>query len=205
MQPEQWLPEVKAKDESRAIHRRTAGRLDGKALVIWKNEDILMKATQHIATATHPHFDAVSQAPLNVSVLPQVRKSFTYEFDTSLKHSNATQNVYFSNYFEWQGAVRERWFFECISRDMLQDKGVFITKQAHNDYFKEAFPFQTVSCVLNSYRIQRCSFFLLFRFYVEGELTSSGYQQIVFADHQKKIARLEDRVLEKIKLYEIEP
>jgi enediyne biosynthesis thioesterase len=159
-----------------------------------------MKAMEQISLPTHPRFDATAQ----VLTLPPVCESFTYEFDTSLKHSNATQNVYFSNYFEWQGAVRERWFYECISRDMLQDKGVFITKQAHNDYFREAFPFQTVRCVLNSYHIQRCSFFLLFRFYVEGELTSCGYQQLVFANHHKKIARLENHILAKIKRYEIQ-
>ncbi len=30
-------------------------------------------------------------------------ETFFYSIDTTLKHSNATQNVYFSNYFEWQG------------------------------------------------------------------------------------------------------
>jgi enediyne biosynthesis thioesterase len=163
-----------------------------------------MKTMEQTSLTPTLHIGSIAQVPLSNSTYPPVCESFTYEFETSLKHSNATQNVYFSNYFEWQGAVRERWFYECISRDMLQDKGVFITKQAHNNYIKEAFPFQTVRCVLNSYNIQRCSFYLLFRFYVEGELTSSGYQQIVFANHHKKIARLDDRILAKIKRYEIE-
>jgi enediyne core biosynthesis thioesterase len=129
-------------------------------------------------------------------------KTYHQKFETTLKHSNATQNVYFSNFFEWQGATRERWFYECISSDMLQDKGVFITKQAHNNFIREAFPFQTVSCELNSFDIQKCSFYLLFRFYIQGELASSGYQQIVFANKQKRIARLPDNIIEKIKAFE---
>ncbi len=133
---------------------------------------------------------------------PLKTETYTQKFETSLKHSNATQNVYFSNFFEWQGAVRERWFFECISQDMLQDLGVFITKRAHNEYLKEAFPFQTVTCTLNSFSIQKCSFYLLFRFYINDELASSGYQQIVFADKEKRIARLPDQVIRKIKKYE---
>jgi len=129
-------------------------------------------------------------------------KTYHQKFETSLKHSNATQNVYFSNFFEWQGAARERWFYECISNDMLQDKGVFITKQAHNNFIREAFPFQTVNCELNSFDIQKCSFYLLFRFYINGDLASSGYQQIVFANKHKRIAKLPDEVLAKIRTFE---
>lgn len=129
-------------------------------------------------------------------------KTYSLKFETTLKHSNATQNVYFSNFFEWQGATRERWFFECISSDMLADKGVFITKQAHNNFIREVFPFQSVTCELNSFDIQKCSFYLLFRFYINGDLVSSGYQQIVFANKHKRIAKLPDEVLAKIKRYE---
>lgn len=129
-------------------------------------------------------------------------KTYHQKFETNLKHSNATQNVYFSNFFEWQGAARERWFFECISEDMLQDQGVFITKQAHNNFIKEAFPFQTVHCELNSFDIQKCSFHLLFRFFINGELASSGYQQIVFANKQKRIAKLPESIIAKIKSFE---
>ena len=43
---------------------------------------------------------------------------------------------------------------------------------------------------------------MLFRFYIEGELTSSGYQQIAFTNHQKKISKLPDAVVEKIREYE---
>jgi len=131
-------------------------------------------------------------------------RTYHQKFETSLKHSNATQNVYFSNFFEWQGSARERWFYECISSDMLQDKGVFITKQAHNNFIREAFPFQTIHCELNSFDIQKCSFYLLFRFYINGELASSGYQQIVFANKAKRIAKLPDSVIEKIRSFECE-
>ncbi len=85
---------------------------------------------------------------------------------------------------------------------MLQGQGVFITKQAHNNFIREAFPFQTVTCEVNSFDIQKCSFYLLFRFFIDGELASSGYQQIVFANKAKKIARLPESVLEKIRGFE---
>lgn len=130
-------------------------------------------------------------------------KSYDYAFHTTLKHSNATQNIYFSNYIEWQGVVRERWFFECIDNQMLQNQGVFVTKQVHQYYLKEGFPFQTVSCRLNTFNIQRCSFCLLFRFQIDGELISSGFQQIAFTNHSKRVTRLPQAVLEKIRAFEV--
>jgi enediyne biosynthesis thioesterase len=131
-------------------------------------------------------------------------RTFTLKFDTSLKHSNATQNIYFSNYVEWQGAIRERWFFECIAPDMLQDKGVFVTKEVQQYYLKEAFPFETIKCCLNSFRVQRCAFRLLFRYFKDDTLLSYGCQHIVFTDHEKRIVRLPYPVLEKVKQFQIE-
>lgn len=129
-------------------------------------------------------------------------KSYKQTFCPTLKHSNATQNIYFSNYIEWQGMVRERWFFECIDEQMLQHKGVFVTKLVHQDYFKEGFPFQTIVCKMNAFDIQRCSFCLLFQFYCNGELISSGYQKIAFTDHKKRVTRLPKEILEKIHEFE---
>lgn len=130
------------------------------------------------------------------------KKTFRHTIDICLKDSNAYGNTYFSRYFEWQGVCREQWFFQCICSDMLQSEGVFITKCAHQDYAHETFPFQKVECSLNVYNIKQCSFNLVFRFYIEGKLISSGYQQIVFANHSKKIIRLPKKVIEEIKKYE---
>lgn len=127
--------------------------------------------------------------------------TFHHKLSIFLKDSNAYGNTYFARYFEWQGICREKWFYECISRDMLQAEGVFITKHAQNDYLQETFPFQEVSCEVNTYDVRRCSFWLEFRFYAEGHPVSVGRQQIVFANHAKQIAPLPEIVLKRIKRY----
>lgn len=132
-----------------------------------------------------------------------VQSTFRHSFDIYLKDSNAYTNTYFARYFEWQGVCRERWFHQCISEDMLQSLGVFITKRAHTEYLHETFPFQTVACELNTFEVRHCSFYLLFRFHVAGALVASGYQQIVFASLDKQIRRLPCEVLEKIRGYEV--
>jgi enediyne biosynthesis thioesterase len=129
-------------------------------------------------------------------------KTFHHAIDVYLKDSNATGNVYFARYFEWQGICREKWCFDCIAADMLAPLGVFVTKEAQQKYVHETFAFQRVDCEVNSFDIKQCSFSLLFRFFVDGQLVSTGSQQIVFTDLRKKIARLPTHVIEKIQLYE---
>jgi acyl-CoA thioesterase FadM len=133
----------------------------------------------------------------------QQPKTFHHSIDVYLKDSNATGNIYFARHFEWQGICRERWFFECISADMLQSLGVFITKEAQQQYVCETFAFQKIECEVNTFAVKQCSFSLAFRFLVEGKLVATGHQQIVFANKEKKISRLPEHILEKIRQYEI--
>jgi enediyne core biosynthesis thioesterase len=128
--------------------------------------------------------------------------TFDHTIDIYLKDSNAYTNTYFSRYFEWQGVCRERWFHQCIQADMLQNQGVFITKRAHQEYVQETFPFQTVACKLNTFEVKQCSFYLLFQFSVGDSVVSTGYQQVVFASHEKRIQRLPEDVLAKVRRYE---
>jgi enediyne core biosynthesis thioesterase len=130
--------------------------------------------------------------------------TFQHSIDIYLKESNAYGNTYFARYFEWQGICRERWFHRCIAADLLQSQGVFITKRAHQDYMHETFPFQTVDCEVNTFEVKSCSFYLLFRFLVEGSVVSRGYQQIVFATHDKRIQRLPTHVLKMVQSYEVD-
>lgn len=129
------------------------------------------------------------------------QQTFRHALAIYLKDSNAYGNTYFARYFEWQGICREKWFYECISADMLQQQGVFVTKRAEQDYLHETFPFQEVTCELNAYDVRKCSFWLEFRFYAAGRQVAAGRQQIVFANHRKQIAPLPEAVLARIKRF----
>jgi hypothetical protein len=49
--------------------------------------------------------------------------------------------------------------------------------------------------------VRKCSFWLEFRFYADGNPVSVGRQQIVFANHAKQISALPELVLKRIKRY----
>lgn len=137
---------------------------------------------------------------------PRSRKTpltYRHTIEIFLKDSNAYTNTYFSRYFEWQGICRERWFHDCVTADMLQPLGVLITKHASHDFLRETFPFQKVDCRLNAYDLRKCSTWLLFRFYVDRQLVGEGRQQLLFADHAKRIRPFPPEVVEKIRRYEI--
>lgn len=155
------------------------------------------------ATPDHLELSAPSLARIIQPKLIHEPLTFQHSIDIYLKESNAYGNTYFARYFEWQGICRERWFHRCIAADLLQTQGVFITKRAHQDYMHETFPFQTVDCEVNTFEVKSCSFYLLFRFLVEGSVVSRGYQQIVFATHDKRIQRLPTHVLKMVQNYEV--
>jgi enediyne core biosynthesis thioesterase len=128
--------------------------------------------------------------------------TFRHSIDIYLKDSNAYGNTYFARYFEWQGVCRERWLQQCISADLLQPIGVLVTKNATIDYVRETFPFQTIECELNTEHVKNCSLKLLFRFSVAGNLVCVGSQHIVFMTHDKRIQRLPQHILEKVRKFE---
>jgi acyl-CoA thioesterase FadM len=162
-----------------------------------------------IMTSTLLNRPVENSIDLNTVIFPKAfprieqSKTFKHAIDIYLKDSNATGNVYFARYFEWQGICREKWFFECIAADMLQSIGVFITKEAQQSFIHETYAFQKVDCEVNTFAIRQCSFSLLFRFFVAGSLVSAGHQQIVFSNLNKKIARLPAHVIDKIRQYEV--
>jgi enediyne core biosynthesis thioesterase len=158
---------------------------------------------KHTSVLTAASFNQVLAEQIIIPTSRHDLQTFEHSIDIYLKESNAYGNTYFARYFEWQGICRERWFHRCISADMLQNQGVFITKRAHQEYVQETFPFQTVQCEVNTYEVKSCSFYLTFRFLVDGKLVSHGYQQIVFASHDKRIQRLPDHILKKVRGYEM--
>ncbi len=99
---------------------------------------------------------------------------------------------------------REAWFSECIFENMFELEGVFITKQAHNEYKGEAYPFQKLKCRISTANIKHASFDLNFEFIdiMTDKVMAEGYQTIVYASKEKKIKRLDDRILNRIKQYQ---
>jgi acyl-CoA thioesterase FadM len=67
-------------------------------------------------------------------------------FETSLEESNLVGNIYFANYYAWQGVARDR-FFQAIAPELYQgtgEAGELRCLHHRTDHLREAMPFHRI-------------------------------------------------------------
>lgn len=68
-------------------------------------------------------------------------------FDTSLEESNLVGNIYFANYYVWQGVARDR-FFQAVAPELYRgtgESGELRCLHHRTDHLREAMPFQRIA------------------------------------------------------------
>jgi acyl-CoA thioesterase FadM len=94
-------------------------------------------------------------APPGPVVRPIVREQ---TFETSLAHANLVGNIYYANYYEWQGQIRDRFFYELIPEfySGIGTKGELLTLESRVDHLREAMPFDRILLTLAIKELRRC-------------------------------------------------
>lgn len=131
-------------------------------------------------------------------------KAFVYEKQVYLSDTNAVGNTYFAKYFEWQGIVRESFFFKCLFPDpaAFAKSGIkLITAEAHMKYKHETVLLDKVVIKLTMGKVRRASAELLFTFRDKNtnKLIGEGSQVVVFADNTGKPIPMPDVVIKNLK------
>ena len=88
-------------------------------------------------------------------------------FITSLEDSNLIGNIYFANYAQWLGVVRDTYFYS-IAPDYfhgLGEKGEVVSFNTRISYLNEAMPFNTISVVMYLQTVYETGCDLNFEFY----------------------------------------
>ncbi|WP_319405545.1 SDR family NAD(P)-dependent oxidoreductase [uncultured Desulfosarcina sp.] len=95
-------------------------------------------------------------APSGPVVRPIVREQ---TFETTLSHANLVGNIYYANYYEWQGQIRDRFFFELIPDFFggIGEKGELLALESRVDHLREAMPFDRVLLTLSVKELRACS------------------------------------------------
>jgi len=123
-----------------------------------------------------------------------MNSTFDYRTVVTLGKTNATTNVYFVEYFALQGVVRELWVKECVPNALnhFANGLILSTKNAHCDFKKPFFMFDTILCRMHIEDLQRVSAKLVFDFYKaeDMQLHATGSQVIVFKDKNRKTCRM---------------
>jgi acyl-CoA thioesterase FadM len=98
----------------------------------------------------------VYTAPSGPVVRPIVREQ---TFETTLAHANLVGNIYYANYYEWQGQIRDRFFYELIPEYFggIGEKGELLALESRVDHLREAMPFDRVVLTLAVKELRTCS------------------------------------------------
>lgn len=88
-------------------------------------------------------------------------------FETTTQHSNLAQNVYFSNYFTWQGHLIDKYLFELDPRLYrgMSPQGQFATTRCVVTHLREAMPFDRIAVTMQIRRVWRRVIELYFEYF----------------------------------------
>jgi enediyne polyketide synthase len=88
-------------------------------------------------------------------------------FDTSMQHSNLAQNIYFSNYFAWQGHLIDKYLFELDPQlyMSMSPRAQFATTHCQVTHLREAMPFDRIAITLQLHRVWRRAIELYFEYF----------------------------------------
>jgi enediyne polyketide synthase len=111
----------------------------------------------------------------------------TETFQTTLEESNLVGNVYYGNYFIWQGRVRDL-FLYSIAPEYLrvsEPQGEMICLYSRMDYLREAMPFDRIRVILSVQSVFTCGATFNFEFFREQpdgqiEKLQVGQQEVVW-------------------------
>lgn len=125
---------------------------------------------------------------------PVTPKSLYSEiFKTSLEDSNLVGNVYYGNYFIWQGRVRDL-YVNSISNEYLRgigDVGEIVCTHSRLNYLRDAMPFDEIVVDLSVRTVYECGADLEFQYYRllkngDKEKLAIGQQTIVWLNHDNE-------------------
>jgi enediyne polyketide synthase len=87
--------------------------------------------------------------------------------DTSMQHSNLAQNIYFSNYFAWQGHLIDKYLFGLDPQlyMSMSPEAQFATTRCQVTHLREAMPFDRIAITLQLHRIWQRAVELYFEYF----------------------------------------
>ncbi len=88
-------------------------------------------------------------------------------FDTSMQHSNLAQNIYFSNYFAWQGHLIDKYIYELDPQlyMSMSPEAQFATTRCQVIHLREAMPFDRIAVTLQVHRVWKRAIELYFEYF----------------------------------------
>ncbi|MDJ0784636.1 MAG: SDR family NAD(P)-dependent oxidoreductase [Desulfosarcinaceae bacterium] len=152
------------------------------------------------------------QAPEGPEAPPPLH---TLEVATGWQHANLVGNVYYANYYEWQGLVRDRFFYELDPQPVIPGRAgkEVLCLECRIDHLREAMPFERILITLGMTRLDSTGGRLHFTYHRKDDnggriKLASGWQRIVWVERDPQgrpvptdwPRRVRDGILEQLPL-----
>ncbi|MBU8849666.1 MAG: thioesterase family protein [Desulfobacterales bacterium] len=131
---------------------------------------------------------------------------FKVEIVVTLKNTNVFGNVYFSNFIEYQGVVREKFLMATVPdlHKLMANRSVrLVTVDTYNRFVDNAYFGDTLVVELTTSEIKAasCRLDIIFRNKVTGQLIGEGYQRVCMVSEKGKVIRIPDNFLAPLNFY----
>lgn len=119
------------------------------------------------------------------------KDKFVYEKQILLKQTNLFGNTYFSNYIEWQGEAREKFFLEHPNAETFLKSNQhlkMVTHSLYHRFLENAFFGDKIRIEVTSKEVLKYSFMLILKYFnVEnGRAIGDGWQKIGFYNEKRR-------------------
>ena len=108
-------------------------------------------------------------------------------FQTTLEESNLVGNVYYGNYFIWQGRILDSFLYSLAPKYLRVSKpgGEMVCLYTQMDYLRDAMPFDRIRTLLYVYSVSECGAVFKFEFFREHsdgrkEKLQVGEQEVIW-------------------------
>lgn len=132
---------------------------------------------------------------------------FRTEVMVTLKDTNAFGNVYFSNYIQYQGEVREKFLLSSVPglHEMMTATSIrLVTIETYNKFINNSYFGDTLLVELTTSEINgaSCRLNITFKNKETGELVGQGYQRVCIVGATGRVMRIPANLLDILDFYQ---
>jgi enediyne biosynthesis thioesterase len=116
-------------------------------------------------------------------------------------------NVYFSNYIEYQGSIREKFLLSTVPNlhEILSETGIrLVTVDTYNKFISNSYFGDTLLVELTTSDINAstCRLDIRFKNKTSGKLVGQGYQRFCVVNSRGRVIRIPDVLLHPLDFYQ---
>ncbi|MCG8638064.1 MAG: acyl-CoA thioesterase [Desulfobacterales bacterium] len=131
---------------------------------------------------------------------------FRTEIMVTLKNTNVFGNVYFSNFIEYQGVVREKFLLANVPdlHDLMASQSIrLVTVDTYNRFISNAYFGDTLVVELTTSDIKAatCQLNISFKNKATGQLLGEGYQRFCVVSAKGRVIRIPENFLGPLNFY----